>query len=203
LQSVTAGTCAIPNYKPSLNVRSQFTVKDPNTGTVSYRPFVVVFAGSEPMVSAVDEVAGTKYLSGTQAWSTQYQQNVISESSGGTLHIPTCGYSNPVAIYVGDINFNTLPFGTSITITTSKGSIVGTSSYVIGNSTARAFPSTAPNSGQSNVDPSLFGAAIEIQDDGSLASGVCTPAADTSGQVKITVTTPLQITHTIAFPVSN
>jgi hypothetical protein len=80
---------------------------------------------------------------------------------------------------------------------------LGTSSYTVPDSTARALPTVLPNGGQANIDRSLYALTLAIKDDGSLSNGVCTPAAIVSGNIAVTVITPQKVTTTINIPVSN
>ena len=118
-------------------------------------------------------------------------------SPAGNISLPTCtGGSQRVDLRIVDLHGNPMPVGTTIVVTTSNGTLVGTASF------------TQPNT---NVTPAVGAAnySVSIKDDAVVdaAAGTCTDPTP-SGVLTVTVTTPGAVsvapTKTIAqFPVLN
>lgn len=117
----------------------------------------IVFSGDDPYISA-------------------FQGSPLSAvTSVAPINLNCSGGPRDITIYVNDVNNNPMPVGTTIAVTTSDGSLVGTSSFVVPNST---------------VSPPLpF--VVSIKGDGTvdLLTSTCTDPTG-FGKLKVLVTVP-------------
>lgn len=180
-----AGACST---QKSIHVRNQQPYIDPNTnkqavdanGKPRYRPFIIVFGGSD----AVIDVDGAPVGSGVA-----YAAN-SSPIQG--IKLPLCG-TKDVNVFIRDVNGNAMPAGTTINITTTKGSFTfGGGATVQADTTAVMVKATGPGN-----------TIVELKDDGTTNANVCTASQNPSGALTITVTTPLNTKTSVSIPVSN
>ena len=130
--------------------------------------------------------------------SIHVRKDIVIVFSGSTAFIDVspspidlggCGPVQPVSIHVRDVNGNPMPAGSTISVTTSDGTLSGATTFTQLNTSA---PQPVPN---------YF---VSIKGDGALSGtpAVCTDTT-TSGTLTVTVTTPLGIITTSNTDVSN
>jgi hypothetical protein len=125
-------------------------------------------------------------LSGSTASNISVTPNPIDLDLNGSTGGSGCGLTQTLTIDVRDVNGNPMPVGTTIVVSTTNGTLDGSStSYVVPDTTS---PTPFP---------------VFIKGDGTLASGVCTDTATRTGQLNVTVTVPSGLRTTQYFSVTN
>jgi hypothetical protein len=141
------------------------------------RSLVIVFSGSNASISKISP-AGTINLGGC------------------TLAPAARNGVTAVDLRIVDVIGNPMPVGTTVVVTTSDGTMVGTSTFTEINT------NVTPAAGVKTHTVSIKDDSVTVTDPATGVATSCTDAT-TSGFLTITVTTPGGIVSTQQFPVSN
>jgi len=130
--------------------------------------------------------------------------NYVGESATGTINSIARNATRTYQLYFADTALQTMPIGTTVAVTSSKGSISGTSSFTVANTigTNRAISEAQLNANISFKDAinnGLFGGQVlsfAIQND----LGATSPSTETILTVKITAPSGIETSSLISIP---
>jgi len=177
------------------NVDGLFTLADAKYSGVLCNPATGIFCAASPNVHVRDSIVVVFSSSGAVI-----TPPLATLDLGGTNVASACNVPTTATFRITDIHGNAMPAGSTISFATSNGTLTGTTSFVVPNTSANVVTS-----------PAAFNYTVGIKSDAAFTAAVAGPPAvaafctDTtpSGTLTVSVTTPLGTVTTGSIAVNN
>ena len=173
------------------NADGLFTLADGKYSGVLCNPAAGVFCAASPNVHVRGSIVIVFSSSSATITPPTPAINLGGNNAGSQCNTPATA-----TFRITDVNLNAMPVGTTISFATTNGTLTGTSSFVVPNTSAKATTALALG---------IFDYKVSLKSDSALVAGTCvdpTPGVP-GGFLTVTVTTPLGVVTTGSVAVNN